>query len=68
MRSKQAIWGSLNFGLEDGMEYGWQVLGEHGNHSDTKEGPKAFVEKRAPNWAPASHPTGPHANPRYGSR
>lgn len=54
MRSKQAIWGSLNFGLDEGVEYSWRVLGAYGGHADQHEGPKAFMEKRAPTWGPAT--------------
>ncbi len=53
MASKRAIWGSLNYGIEDALEYGWKVLDEHGPHPDTREGPQAFLERRSPRWAPA---------------
>lgn len=53
MASKRAIWGSLNYGYEQALEYGWAVLGEHGKHPDTTEGPRAFLERREPQWAPA---------------
>lgn len=50
--SKRAIWGSLNYGLDQAIEYGWSVLGDHGGHPDSREGGKAFMEKREPKWAP----------------
>jgi len=52
MRSKKAVWGSLDHGLDKGLEYGWSVLGGQTGHPDQAEGPRAFVEKRKPRWAP----------------
>ena len=48
--SKQAIWGSLEMGYRNAMEYGWALLRMHWGHPDFKEGPKAFVERREPVW------------------
>lgn len=48
--SKKAIWGSLNYGRGEGMEYGWKVIGEHNVHADVREGSLAFVERRKPVW------------------
>ncbi|MBI3743462.1 MAG: enoyl-CoA hydratase/isomerase family protein [Chloroflexi bacterium] len=50
--SKRAIWGSLNYGLDDALEFGWKVLGEHGKGPDPKEGATAFMQKREPKWSP----------------
>lgn len=51
-RSKQAIWESLDYGLEDGLEKTDKILAVHADHPDTIEGPTAFFEKRDPAWAP----------------
>jgi E-phenylitaconyl-CoA hydratase len=51
-RSKQAIWESLDRGLEDGIEHAWQTIIKHNGSPDLEEGSKAFVEKRKPKWAP----------------
>jgi len=51
-RSKQAIWESLDVGLHEGLDRTWQAIREHTAHPDLDEGTKAFVEKRAPHWAP----------------
>jgi enoyl-CoA hydratase/carnithine racemase len=50
--SQQAIWGSLERNLADALEYGWALLRLHWAHPDFAEGPRAFVEKREPNWNP----------------
>lgn len=51
-RSKQAIWESLDAGLHDGLARAWRIIHDHDAHPDLAEGTKAFVEKRAPRWAP----------------
>ena len=48
--SKQAIWGSLETGYRDAQEYGWALLRMHWAHPDSGEGPRAYAEKRPPNW------------------
>ncbi|NQX88706.1 MAG: enoyl-CoA hydratase/isomerase family protein [Halioglobus sp.] len=48
--SKRAIWGSLESGYEESLEAGWSLLRSHWLHPDFEEGPKAFAEKRQPNW------------------
>ena len=50
-RSKQAVWESLDRGLHDGLLRAWEIIGEHAEHPDMKEGATAFVEKRKPRWA-----------------
>jgi len=50
--SKRAIWGSLETGYAESMEAGWQLLRSHWSHPDFEEGPRAFAEKREPNWNP----------------
>jgi enoyl-CoA hydratase/carnithine racemase len=51
-RSKQAIWESLDVGLDDALDRTWQLIREHTGHPDLDEGSRAFVEKRRPRWAP----------------
>ena len=51
-RSKKAIWGSLEKGYTESLEDGWELIKEHWEHPDFKEGPRAFGEKRAPKWDP----------------
>jgi enoyl-CoA hydratase/carnithine racemase len=50
MRTKQAIWESLDMGLHQGLARAWEIIGRHGGHPDVKEGATAFVEKRKPRW------------------
>jgi enoyl-CoA hydratase/carnithine racemase len=50
--SKQAVWSSLEVGYRDALEYGWSLLRNHWSHPDFSEGPKAFGEKRDPEWNP----------------
>jgi len=51
-RTKQCIWESLDSGLDEALENTWQAINEHNGHPDLGEGSNAFVEKRAPRWAP----------------
>jgi enoyl-CoA hydratase/carnithine racemase len=48
----QAIWGSLETGLEPALQHAWALIRMHWSHPDFLEGPRAFVEKRAPRWDP----------------
>lgn len=52
--SKRAIWASLERGLHDGLSHAWSILRQHGASPDFREGPRAFAERRAPDWAPLS--------------
>jgi len=51
-RSKQAIWESLDVGLDEALGRTWKLINEHSAHPDLHEGSRAFVEKRRPRWAP----------------
>jgi len=52
-RTKRATWRSLDYGLEEGLDIAHRELEAHyAGHPDTIEGPKAFLEKRKPRWAP----------------
>lgn len=50
--SKQAIWASMELGYKQSQEIAWGLLKQQWNHPDFAEGPRAFMEKRAPNWNP----------------
>jgi enoyl-CoA hydratase/carnithine racemase len=52
--SQQAIWGSLELPYEEALERAWDMVKAHRGHPDAAEGPRAFVEKRSPRWAPPS--------------
>lgn len=51
-RSKQAVWGALEYGYAEALERGWALLRGHWSHPDFVEGPRAFGEKRTPDWNP----------------
>jgi enoyl-CoA hydratase/carnithine racemase len=36
--------------LGDRLDAGWAEIREHWSHPDSKEGPKAFIERRGPRW------------------
>jgi E-phenylitaconyl-CoA hydratase len=48
--SKQALWAAQEMGYHHAMEYGWALLRMHWGHPDFTEGPRAFAEKREPQW------------------
>ena len=50
--SKQAVWGSLEMGYSEALEAGWSRVKRHWSHPDFEEGPRAFAQKRRPNWNP----------------
>ena len=55
--SRHAIWQSLNMGLDEALEMGWDVVTEFAHEStDAAEGARAFVEKRKPDWTYAPPP------------
>ncbi len=51
-KTKQAIWESLDTGLDDALTNTWEMIREHASHADLREGSVAFVEKRKPRWEP----------------
>ncbi|MET0895851.1 MAG: enoyl-CoA hydratase/isomerase family protein [Acidimicrobiia bacterium] len=49
--SLRAIWESLEYGLTDAYYHGFMPLTRHWDHPDASEGPRAFMDKRDPEWA-----------------
>jgi enoyl-CoA hydratase/carnithine racemase len=49
--SKRVIWNALELPLGEAMQRGWEVLKAHQSHPDCFEGPRAWAEKRSPQWA-----------------
>ena len=52
--TKKALWAALEHGLTDACKVGAQHLVSLWGHPDQDEGPRAFAEKREPNWQPLS--------------
>ena len=50
-QTKKALWGALEAGLTDACKNGATHLVDMWGHPDQEEGPKAFAEKRDPDWA-----------------
>ena len=50
--TKRALWGALEAGLTDACKAGAKELVSMWGHPDQEEGPRAFAEKRSPNWQP----------------
>jgi E-phenylitaconyl-CoA hydratase len=48
--SRRAVWDSLERPLAEARQHGWDLLRAHWAHPDFEEGPRAFGEKRAPQW------------------
>jgi len=53
--TKRSLWAALEMGLTDACRLGSQHLASVWGHPDQKEGPRAFVEKREPEWLPPRH-------------
>lgn len=49
-RSRAAIWGAKQYGLDQALEMGWAQIMAHKGHPDEVEGPRAFAERRSPVW------------------
>jgi enoyl-CoA hydratase/carnithine racemase len=49
-RSLEAIRASLEMPLANAYKNGFEILVRHRSHPDALVGPKAFAEKRSPNW------------------
>jgi enoyl-CoA hydratase/carnithine racemase len=50
--TKRAIWSATELSDPAAADHGWELLKSHWSHPDFEEGPKAFAEKRAPEWNP----------------
>jgi enoyl-CoA hydratase len=50
--TKRALWGALELGLTDACRAGANELVSMWGHPDQEEGPRAFAEKREPQWQP----------------
>jgi enoyl-CoA hydratase/carnithine racemase len=50
--SKRALWGALETGLTQACRDGADELVSMWGHPDQEEGPRAFAEKRDPEWLP----------------
>lgn len=50
--TKRAIWASTEMTDPAAHDHGWELLKSHWSHPDFVEGPKAFAERRAPQWDP----------------
>jgi enoyl-CoA hydratase len=48
--TKRALWGALEMGLTDASRAGAQELTSMWGHPDQDEGPRAFAERREPQW------------------
>ncbi len=49
---KQAGLGGRDRGYSEALERAWELLRSHWSHPDFLEGPRAFAEKRPPEWNP----------------
>lgn len=57
MATKRAIWNATEVGRSAALSQGMDVVMGFWGHPDNTEGPRAFVEKREPAWAPPTRPT-----------
>ena len=48
--TKKALWAAFEHGLTDACREGAKHLVGMWGHPDQDEGPRAFAEKREPNW------------------
>ena len=48
--TKRAIWASTELSDPAAQAYGWELLKSQWAHPDFEEGPRAFDERRAPQW------------------
>ncbi len=49
--AKRIMWDTLDCGLQEGLAQAQHLMGEYSGHPDSREGPRALVEKRKPEWA-----------------
>jgi E-phenylitaconyl-CoA hydratase len=55
--TQEAIWRSLETGHSQALEFGWALIRMHWSHPDFQEGPRAWVEKREPQWEVSPPPS-----------
>jgi enoyl-CoA hydratase/carnithine racemase len=48
--TKRAIWGATELSDPASAVHGWELLKSQWSHPDFEEGPRAFAEKREPQW------------------
>ena len=48
--AKQAVWDGLDRGLAEGMQHAREISAANPTTEDVREGSRAFVERRAPDW------------------
>ena len=48
--SLQAVWSRTEMAYSQALEYGWTLVRMHRQHPDFEEGPRAFAERRPPQW------------------
>ena len=52
-KSLEAIWALAHMGgYDEAIRYGWLLTRRQWDHPDSKEGPRAFAERRDPQWSP----------------
>ncbi len=49
--AKRILWEALEHNLADAHANGIRIMAEYRGHPDLQEGPRAFAEKRTPQWA-----------------
>jgi enoyl-CoA hydratase/carnithine racemase len=49
--SLKAVWESFEMPLSQAYDQGYEAVMRHRDHADAREGPAAFLEKRAPVWS-----------------
>jgi (E)-benzylidenesuccinyl-CoA hydratase len=49
-RSAEAIWGLTEHGVEEALGRGWDLIRDQWAHPDSVEGPRAYTERRPPQW------------------
>jgi enoyl-CoA hydratase len=54
--TKRALWAALELGLTDACKAGARELISMWGHPDQEEGPRAFAERRDPDWQPPEPP------------
>jgi enoyl-CoA hydratase len=64
--TKRALWGAFEYGLMEACKAGARELVSMWGHPDQEEGPRAFAERREPQWLPPSPGTGKALSPESG--